>query len=89
MAKKAKIVKAQKQEKLIADYSELRRELKARHDYAGLAKLPRDSNPNRLKKRDRLDGRPRGYMGKFEMSRINFRQHALKGEIPGVTKASW
>jgi len=54
-----------------------------------LAKLPKDSNPTRLKKRDMIDGRPRGYMNKFGMSRINFRKHAHLGEIPGVTKASW
>ncbi|WP_369598795.1 30S ribosomal protein S14 [Enterococcus sp. S86.2] len=54
-----------------------------------LAKLPKDSNPNRLKFRDQIDGRPRAYMRKFGMSRINFRQLAHKGLIPGVKKASW
>ncbi|KAF1290817.1 30S ribosomal protein S14 [Candidatus Enterococcus leclercqii] len=89
MAKKSKIAKARKQEALIAHYAELRHELKAAKDYEGLAKLPVDSNPNRLKKRDLIDGRPRGYMRKFGMSRINFRQLAHKGQIPGVKKASW
>lgn len=89
MAKKSKIVKMQKQEALIEKYAEQRQALKAAGDYEGLAKLPRDSNPNRLKHRDRIDGRPRGYMRKFGMSRINFRDLAHKGQIPGVKKASW
>lgn len=89
MAKKSKIVKMQKQEALIEKYAEQRQALKAAGDYEGLAKLPRDSNPNRLKHRDQIDGRPRGYMRKFGMSRINFRDLAHKGQIPGVKKASW
>ncbi|GCF92843.1 30S ribosomal protein S14 1 [Enterococcus florum] len=89
MAKKSKIVKAKKQQVLIEQYAEKRLELKAAGDYTGLAKLPKDSNPNRLKKRDQLDGRPRGYMGKFGLSRIHFRELAHKGQIPGVKKASW
>lgn len=67
----------------------MRRELKAKGDYEALRKLPRDSNPNRLKNRDRIDGRPHAYMQKFCMSRINFRNLAHEGKIPGVTKASW
>ncbi|MGX7350772.1 30S ribosomal protein S14 [Enterococcus canis] len=89
MAKKSKIAKFKKQQALVAQYAELRQELKANKDYAGLAKLPKDANPNRLKNRDLIDGRPRGYMRKFGMSRVNFRQHAHLGEIPGVKKASW
>lgn len=89
MAKKSKIAKADKQRVLIEQYGELRRALKKANDYQGLAKLPKDSNPNRLKNRDLIDGRPRAYMRKFGMSRINFRQLAHKGLIPGVKKASW
>ncbi|MDT2739508.1 30S ribosomal protein S14 [Enterococcus canintestini] len=89
MAKKSKIAKAKRQEALIEKYAVQRGKLKAAKDYVALAKLPKDSNPNRLKFRDQIDGRPRAYMRKFGMSRINFRQLAHKGLIPGVKKASW
>ncbi|MHC5247123.1 30S ribosomal protein S14 [Enterococcus sp. LJL90] len=89
MAKKSKIAKAAKQRALIARYADLRQELKANNDLDGLRKLPIDSNPNRLKNRDLIDGRPRGYYRKFGMSRVKFRELALKGQIPGVKKASW
>jgi small subunit ribosomal protein S14 len=89
LAKKSKIAKAEKQRAMIAKYAKLRWELKQEHNYAALAKLPKDSNPNRYKNRDLIDGRPRGYMRKFGMSRINFRQLAHLGQIPGVKKASW
>ena len=89
MAKKSKIAKYQKQLELIERYADLRRELKAKGDYEGLRKLPLDSNPNRLKLRDRIDGRPQAYKRKLGRSRINFRNLAHKGELPGVKKASW
>lgn len=89
MAKKSKITKFQKQQKLVEQYAELRRELKEKGDYEALRKLPKDSNPNRLKNRDLIDGRPHAYMRKFGMSRINFRNLAYKGQIPGIKKASW
>lgn len=89
MAKKAKIEKARKQREMIEKYAPIRQELKAAGDWQALAKLPKDANPIRYKKRDQLDGRPRGYMGKFELSRINFRKLAHQGLIPGVKKASW
>ncbi|MGX7195132.1 30S ribosomal protein S14 [Enterococcus olivae] len=89
MAKKSKIAKAEKQRELIEKYAEQRKELKAAGDYQALAKLPKDSNPNRYKNRDLIDGRPRAYMRKFGMSRIKFRQLANQGLIPGVKKASW
>lgn len=89
MAKKSKIARYNKQLKLIEQYADLRRELKAKGDYEALRKLPRDSNPNCLKNRDRIDGRPHAYMQKFCMSRINFRNLAHERKIPGVTKASW
>ncbi|MCI3028202.1 30S ribosomal protein S14 [Desemzia incerta] len=89
MAKKSKIAKFKKQQQLVEQYAEVRRELKAAGDYEALAALPKDSNPVRLNNRDLTDGRPRGYMRKFGMSRIHFRELAHKGEIPGVKKASW
>lgn len=89
MATKAKIAKAKKQEVLIEQYRETREELKKRKDYAALAKLPKNSNPIRYRKRDDTDGRPRGYMGKFGLSRVTFRELAHQGLIPGVKKASW
>lgn len=64
----------------------MRRELKAKGDYEALRKLPRDSNPNRLKNRDRIDGRPHAYMQKFGMSRINFRNLAHEGKSQGSQK---
>ncbi|MBG9980746.1 30S ribosomal protein S14 [Facklamia sp. DSM 111018] len=89
MAKKSKIAKYKKQKALISQYDELRNELKKNKDYQALAKLPLNSNPNRLKNRDQIDGRPRGYMRKFGISRVKFRQLAHKGLIPGIKKASW
>ncbi|MGT2846046.1 30S ribosomal protein S14 [Streptococcus massiliensis] len=89
MAKKSKMARYHKQLKLIEQYADLRRELKDKGDYEALRKLPRDSNPNRLKHRDRLDGRPHAYMRKFGLSRIHFRELAHKGQLPGVKKASW
>ena len=87
MAKKSKIARYNRQLKLIEQYADLRRELKAKGDYEALRKLPRDSNPNRLKNRDRIDGRPHAYMRKFGVSRINFRDLAHKGQLPGVKKS--
>lgn len=89
MAKKSKIAKEKKRQKMVAQYAELRRELKEKGDYEALRKLPRDSSPTRLKNRCEVTGRPRGYMRKFEMSRIAFREYAHKGQIPGVKKSSW
>lgn len=89
LAKKSKIAKYRKQQMLVAKYAEIRKQLKVNHDYESLRKLPKDSNPIRLKNRDEIDGRPRAYMRKFKMSRINFRELAHQGKIPGVHKASW
>ncbi|QUG43136.1 30S ribosomal protein S14 [Psychrobacillus sp. INOP01] len=89
MAKKSKVAKDKKQKKMVAHYAELRKELKDKGDYRALSKLPGDSSPSRLKNRCELTGRPRGYMRKFNMSRITFRELAHKGQIPGVKKASW
>ena len=89
MAKQSKISKDRKQREVIEKYAAVRKELKEAGDYQALAKLPKDSNPNRYKNRDLIDGRPRAYMRKFGMSRISFRQLAHLGLIPGVQKASW
>ncbi|AWI41963.1 30S ribosomal protein S14 (plasmid) [Lactiplantibacillus plantarum] len=89
MAKKSKIARYERQKKLVAKYAGERKNLKAQGDYVALAKLPKDSNPIRLRNRDVLDGRPRGYMRKFGMSRLNFCKYALLGQIPGIYKASW
>jgi len=89
MARKSNIARDVKRRKMHAKYAAKRAELKALGDVEGLAKLPRNSSPTRLKNRCIETGRPHGYMRTFGLSRIAFREHASKGEIPGVTKASW
>ncbi|MFB5675241.1 30S ribosomal protein S14 [Paenibacillus terreus] len=89
MAKKSKVVKELKRQALAAKYAAKRRELKEKGDYAALQKLPRDSSPVRLHNRCSVTGRPRGYISKFKVSRIVFRELAHSGQIPGVKKASW
>lgn len=89
MAKQSKIAKEKKRQQLVAQYAERRRELKAKGDYEALRQLPRDSSPTRLNNRCGVTGRPHGYMRKFNMSRIAFREYAHKGQLPGVRKASW
>lgn len=89
MAKKSKVAKARKQEQMVERYIDYRRELKSNREYEELNKLPKDSSPVRLKNRCMVTGRARGYMRKFGMSRIAFRELAHKGQIPGVRKASW
>lgn len=89
MAKKSAVARDEKRTKMIAKYAAKRAELKELGDQEGLAKLPHNSSPTRQKNRDSLDGRPRGYMRRFGLGRINFREKASKGEIPGITKSSW
>jgi small subunit ribosomal protein S14 len=89
MAKKSKIAKEKKREALVAAYADRRRELKEKGDYEALRKLPRDSSPTRLTNRCQVNGRPRGVLRKFRMSRIAFRELAHKGQVPGVKKSSW
>ncbi|AKP46531.1 MULTISPECIES: 30S ribosomal protein S14 [Bacillus] len=89
MAKKSKIVKEKKRQEMVEKYAALRKELKEKGDYEALRKLPRDSSPTRLRNRCEITGRPRGYLRKFKMSRIAFREYAHKGQIPGVKKSSW
>lgn len=89
MAKKSIIVRDEKRKRMIAKYAAKRAELKAIGDLEGLARLPKNSSPTRLTNRCIETGRSRGYMRQFGLSRISFREHASKGEIPGVTKSSW
>ena len=89
MAKKSAVNRDLNRQEMIDKYAPKRAELKAMGDLEGLQKLPRNSSPTRRKNRDALHGRPRGYMRRFGLSRINFREKASKGEIPGVTKSSW
>ena len=89
MAKKSMIAKDEKRKKMILKYAAKRAELKELGDQEGLQKLPLNSSPTRWKNRDVLHGRPHGYMRKFGLNRINFRELASKGQIPGVKKSSW
>lgn len=89
MAKKSWIARNVKKQATIEKFAEKRRQLKEAGDYDGLQKLPRNASPTRLKKRCSLTGRARGYVGKYGVSRIKFRELALAGKIPGMKKASW
>lgn len=89
MAKKSILARDAKRDRMIAKYAAKRAELKAAGDLDGLALLPRNSSPTRHTNRCGDTGRPRGYMRQFGLSRIAFREHAAKGEIPGITKSSW
>jgi small subunit ribosomal protein S14 len=89
MAKKAWRERNKRKMETVKKFAALRAELKAKHDYAGLAKLPRDAGPTRVVNRCSMSGRRHGYLRKFGCSRMTFREAALNGLIPGVTKASW
>ncbi|MBR9922167.1 MAG: 30S ribosomal protein S14 [Bacteroidetes bacterium] len=89
MAKKSIIAREAKRQRMVNKYAELRKELKAKGDYEALDKLPRNASPVRLHNRCNLTGRPKGYMRRFGICRVKFREMALNGKIPGVTKASW
>jgi small subunit ribosomal protein S14 len=89
MAKESMKAREVKRAKLAAKYAEKRKAMKEAGDYAGLIKLPRNASPVRLHNRCSLTGRPKGYMRIFGISRIQFREMASKGLIPGVRKASW
>lgn len=100
MAKRSKIVANERRKEMVARYASRRAELKetirvstspeersvaVRH----LNALPRDASPVRIRNRDQVDGRPRGYIRKVGLSRINLRAMAHRGELPGITKSSW
>ncbi|QHL88735.1 30S ribosomal protein S14 [Nibribacter ruber] len=89
MAKESVKARELKRQKLVAKYAAKRATLKAAGDYEALDKLPKNASPVRLHNRCKLTGRPRGYMRKFGISRVTFREMASAGKIPGVTKASW
>jgi small subunit ribosomal protein S14 len=101
MPKTSAIQRNEKRKRLSAKYAKVRAELKAILKDPGTAddafyaaqkklqKLPRNSSPTRIRNRCSMSGRPRAYIGKFGVSRIQFRELALAGKIPGVTKSSW
>ncbi|RJS45682.1 30S ribosomal protein S14 [Nocardioides cavernaquae] len=101
MAKKSKIAAEKRRREIVARHAERREALRAlvRTSTPGslqqqaaireLAAMPRDSSPVRLRNRDQVDGRPRGFLRKFGLSRIRFREMAHRGELPGITKSSW
>jgi small subunit ribosomal protein S14 len=89
MAKKSIVARDAKRIRMIEQYAAKRRELKELGDLEGLAALPRNSSPTRRTNRCIETGRSRGYMRLFGLSRLSFREHASKGEIPGITKSSW
>ncbi len=89
MAKTSVIARQKKREVLVAKFADLRAKLKKEGDYDALDKLPKNASPVRLKNRCQLTGRPKGYIRKFGVSRVTFREMALNGKIPGVTKSSW
>ena len=89
MAKESGKARERKREATVAKYAVKRAALKAAGDYVGLDKLPKNASPVRLHNRCKLTGRPRGYMRKFGISRVTFREMASNGLIPGVTKSSW
>jgi len=89
MAKESMKAREVKREKLVEKFAAKRAALKAAGDSVGLQKLPKNSSKTRLRNRCKLTGRPRGYIRQFGLSRITFREMALDGKIPGITKASW
>ena len=89
MAKKSWIARNEKRKKTVEKYAKKRAALKDAGDYEALQKLPRNASPIRVRNRCSLTGRGRGYIGKYGISRIKFRELALDGKIPGVRKASW
>ncbi|MCY9784977.1 30S ribosomal protein S14 [Nocardiopsis sp. EMB25] len=101
MAKKSKIARNEHRGRVVARYAERRAELKRiiRSPETGpeeraaavreLQRQPRDASATRVRNRDSVDGRPRGYLRRFGLSRIRFREAAHRGELPGVTKSSW
>ena len=89
MAKEGIKARDRKREQTVAKYAAKRAALKEAGDYLGLQKLPKNASPVRLHNRCKITGRPKGYMRQFGISRIQFREMASKGLIPGVRKASW
>lgn len=89
MAKKSTVARNEKRKKLVVKYAAKRAALKAAGDNEGLQKLPKNSSPSRVKNRCSITGRSHGYLRRFGLSRIKFRELANEGKIPGVRKSSW
>ena len=89
MAKTAWIERNKKKRATVKKFAALRAEFKKKKDYAGLSKLPKNASPIRVVNRCAKSGRRHGFLRKFGCSRLTFREDALSGLIPGVTKASW
>lgn len=89
MARESLKARERKRERLVAKYAKKRAEFKASGDLVALDKLPKNSSPVRLHNRCKLTGRPKGYMRKFGINRVTFREMASAGKIPGITKSSW
>ena len=89
MAKESIKARERNREHLVAKYATKRAALKAAGDYEALDKLPKNASPVRLHNRCKLTGRPKGYMRKFGVNRVTFREMASAGKIPGLTKSSW
>jgi small subunit ribosomal protein S14 len=89
MARKSLIAREVKRTRLVEKYATLRKQLKEEGKWDELDKLPRNSSKKRLHNRCKLTGRPKGYMRRFGLCRNVFRDMALAGKIPGVTKSSW
>lgn len=101
MAKKSKIAKNEKRKEIVARYAERRAQLKKQlidpngtdesreEARVALQKLPRDASPVRVRSRDSIDGRPRGVLSQYGISRVRFREMAHRGELPGIRKSSW
>lgn len=89
MAKKSWLERNKRKSNTVKKYAAIRAELKAKRDYLGLTKLPKNASPVRVVNRCSMSGRRRGFIRKFACSRLTFREAALAGLIPGVTKASW
>ena len=89
MAKTSWLERDKRKRATVAKWAELRAELKAKKDYIGLSQLPRDASPVRLTNRCLVSGRRRAFLRRFKLSRITFRELAINGLIPGVTKSSW
>lgn len=101
MAKKSKIARNEQRARVVEKFAARRAQLKAdsvnphlsvaerEAAMKALHSLPRDASPTRLRGRGASDGRPRGYMRRFGLSRVQFREMALRGELPGVVKSSW
>ncbi len=89
MARKSVIAREVKRKRMADKYGALRKQLKEEGRWDELDRLPRNSNPIRQHNRCQLTGRPKGYMRQFGLCRVKFREMALQGKIPGVTKSSW